>query len=118
MQIVEQRLFSSGLHILGEKPTPEQLQSYLEAYFDDTYSQQNFAQELSNSDLFARVEKKAEKEEELKQRFAQQQLITDLLMQTEDELTNLLRGLNGEYIPPCAGRRLTQGWGWSVAYRS
>ncbi|MBL1208396.1 magnesium chelatase subunit H [Geminocystis sp. GBBB08] len=103
LQIVEQRLFSSGLHILGEKPTPEQLQSYLEAYFNDTYSQQNFAQELSNSDLFARVEKKAEKEEELKQRFAQQQLITDLLMQTEDELTNLLRGLNGEYIPPAPG---------------
>ncbi|PHV64407.1 magnesium chelatase subunit H [Cyanobacterium aponinum] len=103
LQIVEQRLFSSGLHILGEKPTQEQLQSYLEAYFDDTYSQQNFAQELSNSDLFARVEKKAEKEEELKQRFAQQQLITDLLMQTEDELTNLLRGLNGEYIPPAPG---------------
>lgn len=103
LQIVEQRLFSSGLHILGEKPTPEQLQSYLEAYFDDTYSQQNFAQELNNSDLFARVEKKAEKEEELKQRFAQQQLITDLLMQTEDELTNLLRGLNGEYIPPAPG---------------
>ncbi|BAQ61163.1 protoporphyrin IX Mg-chelatase subunit H [Geminocystis sp. NIES-3708] len=103
LQIVEQRLFSSGLHILGENPNQEQLQSYLEAYFDDTYSQQNFAQELNNSDLFARVEKKAEKEEELKQRFAQQQLITDLLMQTEDELTNLLRGLNGEYIPPAPG---------------
>jgi len=103
LQIVEQRLFSSGLHILGEKPTQEQLQSYLEAYFDDTYSQQNFAQELNNSDLFARVEKKAEKEEELKQRFAQQQLISDLLMQTEGELTNLLRGLNGEYIPPAPG---------------
>ncbi|MGI0479249.1 cobaltochelatase subunit CobN [Geminocystis sp. CENA526] len=103
LQIVEQRLFSSGLHILGEKPNQEQLQSYLEAYFNDTYSQQNFSQELNNSDLFARVEKKAEKEEELKQRFAQQQLITDLLMQTEDELTNLLRGLNGEYIPPAPG---------------
>ncbi|BAQ64020.1 magnesium chelatase subunit H [Geminocystis sp. NIES-3709] len=103
LQIVEQRLFSSGLHILGEKPNPEQLQSYLEAYFNDTYSQKNFAQELNNSDLFARVEKKAEKEEELKQRFAQQQLISDLLMQTEDELTNLLRGLNGEYIPPAPG---------------
>ncbi|WP_373478508.1 magnesium chelatase subunit H [Geminocystis sp.] len=103
LQIVEQRLFSSGLHILGEKPNQEQLQSYLEAYFDDTYSQQNFAQELNNSDLFARVEKKAEKEEELKQRFQQQQLISDLLMQTDDELTNLLRGLNGEYIPPAPG---------------
>lgn len=55
--------------------------------------------------------KKAEKEEELKQRFAQQQLITDLLMQTEDELTNLLRGLNGEYIPAPGGDLLRDGAG-------
>lgn len=101
--IVEQRLFSSGLHILGEKPTQEQLQSYLEAYFNDTQAQENFNQELNQSDLFARVEKKELKQEELAQRFQQQQLITDLLMQTEDELTNLLRGLNGEYIPPAPG---------------
>ena len=103
LQIVEQRLFSSGLHILGEKPTPEQLQSYLEAYFNDTETQQDFAQELSQGDLFTRVEKKTLKEGELSQRFQQQQLITDLLMQTEDELTNLVRGLNGEYIPPAPG---------------
>ncbi len=103
LQVVEQRLFSSGLHILGEKPTEEQLQSYLEAYFDDTQAQQNFQTELDNSDLFERVEKKALKEEQLRERFEQQQLITNLLMQTEDELTNLLRGLNGEYIPPTPG---------------
>ena len=29
--------------------------------------------------------------------------IRDLLMQTDEELTNLLRGLNGEYIPPAPG---------------
>jgi magnesium chelatase subunit H len=29
--------------------------------------------------------------------------IRDLLAQTSDELTNLLRGLNGEYIPPAPG---------------
>lgn len=103
LQIVEQRLFSSGLHILGEKPNQEQLQSYLEAYFDDTYSQQDLQNELNQGDLFARVEKKALKQEELSQRFQQQQLISDLLMQTDDELTNLLRGLNGEYIPPAPG---------------
>lgn len=101
--VVEQRLFSSGLHILGEKPNEEQLKSYLEAYFNDSQQQAEFAKELDSSDLFARAEKKALKEEELKQRFEQQQLITNLLMQTEDELTNLLRGLNGEYIPPAPG---------------
>ena len=29
--------------------------------------------------------------------------IRDLLLQTTDEMTNLLRGLNGEYIPPAPG---------------
>jgi magnesium chelatase subunit H len=35
LQVVEQRLFSSGLHTLGESPTEEGLNSYLEAYFED-----------------------------------------------------------------------------------
>ena len=103
LQVVEQRLFSSGLHILGEKPTEEQLKSYLEAYFNDTDTQEKLQQDLTNESLLERVEKKQLNEEALKQRFSQQQLITDLLMQTDDELTNLLRGLNGEYIPPAPG---------------
>ncbi|WP_445626421.1 magnesium chelatase subunit H [Nostoc sp. DSM 114167] len=74
LQVLENRLFSSGLHTLGEAPNEEELKSYLEAYFG---------------------EDEGEKEEE--------KLIKDLLMQSTDELTNLLRGLNGEYIPPAPG---------------
>ncbi len=88
LQIVEQRLFSSGLHTLGEVPDQEALNSYLEAYFGEQKSEK---------------EVKKVSEEELEHRFQQQQLITDLLMQTGDEITNLLRGLNGEYIPPAPG---------------
>lgn len=101
--VLEQRLFSSGLHVLGENPTEEEIKSYLEAYFDDTSQQEEFQRELDRSDLFARVEKKTSRQEELQTRFQQQQLITELLLQTKDELTNLLRGLNGEYIPPAPG---------------
>ncbi|HEY9818091.1 MAG TPA: magnesium chelatase subunit H [Candidatus Obscuribacterales bacterium] len=78
LQVLEARLFSSGLHILGEAPNPEQVQGYLSAYFgdrpDDDQDQAAIAQE-----------------------------ITHRLAQTTDELTNLLRGLNGEYIPPAPG---------------
>ena len=74
LQVLENRLFSSGLHILGEAPNSEQMNSYLEAYFEEQ-----------------------EKEEE------QERVIQDLLMQNTDELRNLLRGLNGEYIPPAPG---------------
>ncbi|MEH2023324.1 magnesium chelatase subunit H [Nostoc sp.] len=75
LQVLENRLFSSGLHTLGEAPNEEELASYLEAYFGE--------------------ENEPHREEE--------KLITDLLMQSTDELTNLLRGLNGEYIPPAPG---------------
>ncbi|MBD2502095.1 magnesium chelatase subunit H [Anabaena azotica] len=75
LQVLENRLFSSGLHTLGEPPNEEELASYLEAYFGEGQT------------------KSPETEKQ----------ITDLLMQTTDELTNLLRGLNGEYIPPAPG---------------
>ena len=74
LQVLENRLFSSGLHILGHPPTSEELDSYLNAYFSEPI-----------------------------QPTQPTQLIQDLLAQTTDELTNLLRGLNGEYIPPAPG---------------
>ncbi|KAM3106381.1 cobaltochelatase subunit CobN [Phormidesmis sp. 146-20] len=77
LQILENRLFSSGLHTLGEPPNPEALETYLNAYFD---------QEILNSDQLLEADK-----------------IRNLLAQNTDELTNLLRGLNGEYIPPAPG---------------
>ncbi|MEL7035869.1 MAG: magnesium chelatase subunit H [Cyanobacteria bacterium J06592_8] len=79
LQIVEQRLFSSGLHTLGEAPTEEDLDSYLQAYFEG----QDTEIDLKNH--------------------PQAQIIRELLLQTTDELTNLLRGLNGEYVPPAPG---------------
>ncbi|MDZ8185613.1 MAG: magnesium chelatase subunit H [Nostoc sp. ChiSLP02] len=79
LQVLENRLFSSGLHTLGEQPNEEKLASYLEAYFGE-----------------ATPRREEEREEEAR-------LIKDLLMQSTDELTNLLRGLNGEYIPPAPG---------------
>jgi len=76
-QVLENRLFSAGLHTLGEPPNPEQMASYLQAYFGE-----ELPEDVVN--------------EEARQ-------IRDLLMQTGDELTNLLRGINGEYIPPAPG---------------
>ncbi|MDZ8104364.1 MAG: magnesium chelatase subunit H [Nostoc sp. DedQUE12a] len=87
LQVLENRLFSSGLHTLGERPNEEELGSYLEAYFGE---------EEEINEPQRRKERKEEREEE-------ERLIRDLLMQSTDELTNLLRGLNGEYIPPAPG---------------
>ncbi|OCQ99371.1 magnesium chelatase subunit H [Nostoc sp. MBR 210] len=74
LQVLENRLFSSGLHILGEAPNEEEMAAYLEAYFNEP-----------------------------QRRTEEERQIRDLLEQSTDELTNLLRGLNGEYIPPAPG---------------
>ncbi len=76
LQVLEQRLFSSGLHCFGETPTEEEITSYLNAYFAEGTTE--FTPEAETQ-------------------------IRELLLQTSDELTNLLRGLNGEYIPPAPG---------------
>ncbi|BAZ84783.1 magnesium chelatase subunit H [Dolichospermum compactum] len=84
LQVLENRLFSSGLHTLGEAPNQEELTGYLNAYFGEE-------NEPRRSE-----EHEERREEERKE-------ITRLLNQSTDELTNLLRGLNGEFIPPAPG---------------
>jgi magnesium chelatase subunit H len=101
LQVLETRLFSSGLHCLGDLPSAEQLSSYLEAYFGDELPHDAIAAVASGCDRT-----------QLEQQFTLNGLaaqldealtIRALLAQTSDELTNLLRGLNGEYVPPAPG---------------
>jgi len=152
LQVLENRLFSSGLHVLGQSPSAEQLQSYLAAYFGDELKPE-LVEDISNrygvrldqtSSTFAPPapgstqtdsegmaqfntypskpvtsppelvashflqkyywpEKKTDLLQ-LKAAKIQEALdICERLTQTPDELANLLRGLNGEYIPPAPG---------------
>lgn len=84
LQVLENRLFSSGLHVLGEAPNEEELTGYLDAYFG------------GENEPRRDEEHEEEREEERRE-------ITGLLNQSTDELMNLLRGLNGEFIPPAPG---------------
>ncbi|MEB3272526.1 MAG: magnesium chelatase subunit H [Prochlorothrix sp.] len=117
LQVLENRLFSSGLHILGQKPHPEQLETYLTAYFGDDLPEvalttlcyqpeqlQNWLQQQVTTLKRRKGELDSEAEvATLTAKVQEAQQIADLLNQTPDELTNLLRGLNGEYIPPAPG---------------
>ncbi|MBD2040358.1 magnesium chelatase subunit H [Microcoleus sp. FACHB-672] len=96
LQIVEQRLFSSGLHTFGEPPNEEALKSYLNAYFGEDNSGDAIKTAGSKNGNSSTNGGAIEK---LEAAFK----IQTLLAQTTDELTNLLRGLNGEYIPPAPG---------------
>ncbi|WP_035988553.1 magnesium chelatase subunit H [Leptolyngbya sp. KIOST-1] len=114
LQVLENRLFSSGLHILGQPPTAEELHSYLAAYFGDELPP-DLLQAMSQLTSASRSQELDAKIQTLKSKISpetwpqldakiQQGLdIGTLLAQTTDELTNLLRGLNGEYIPPAPG---------------
>ncbi len=100
LQVVEQRLFSSGLHCLGQPPTPEELDSYLDAYFGDRLTDTERTaiayQRQTDQYLLSLANGRGEI---LQTAFE----IRDLLQQTSDEITNLLRGLNGDYILPAPG---------------
>ncbi|CCQ56023.1 MULTISPECIES: magnesium chelatase subunit H [Crocosphaera] len=100
LQIVEQRLFSSGLHTLGEIPNQEQLDSYLEAYFGEKLTERERKAITSESPELQYILESANGRSETIQEAI---YIRDLLKRTPEELTNLLRGLNGEYIPPAPG---------------
>ncbi len=101
LQVLEQRLFSSGLHVLGNAPNQEHLKSYLEAYFDGDLSEVEIDGIVSRKD--AKTQRVLENDLVLSHRFEEAERIRDLLAQNTDEMTNLLRGLNGEYIPPAPG---------------
>ncbi len=101
LQELETRLFSSGLHVLGESPNSEQLGSYLRAYFGEELPEDAIASIATGTPA-------ADLQEQFQlngstPKLAEAIQIRSLLAQTGDELTNLLRGLNGEYIPPAPG---------------
>jgi magnesium chelatase subunit H len=83
LQVLENRLFSSGLHVFGMAPDAEEMESFVNAYFETSATDKS------------REKSQGRQEEE--------ETIRNLLNKSTDELTNLLRGLNGEYIPPAPG---------------
>lgn len=116
LQVLETRLFSSGLHVLGEAPSAEELQSYLSAYFGDGLPETVVELVVAGGDRAAALiayqaslrklppeQQSPMAESVLIERIDQAMMIRALLAQTTDELTNLLRGLNGEYILPAPG---------------
>ncbi|MBE7386024.1 MAG: magnesium chelatase subunit H [Leptolyngbya sp. SIO1E4] len=120
LQVLENRLFSSGLHVLGHAPEGAIRQSYLEAYFGETLkpavvealsSLEADDRDHTQWDAIAdtlllhhyREAADAPARGPARQRILEGLEICDRLAQTSDELTNLLRGLNGEYIPPAPG---------------
>jgi magnesium chelatase subunit H len=106
LQVLEQRLFSSGLHVLGAAPDAPALESYLQAYLGDRLPPPvvvAIAEGENPETVSQRCRQDGELSPAVAQTLAEAWLVRERLAQTPDELTNLLRGLNGEYIPPAPG---------------
>ncbi|MCU0568072.1 MAG: cobaltochelatase subunit CobN, partial [Oculatellaceae cyanobacterium Prado106] len=112
LQVLEQRLFSSGLHVLGNPPNDTEMLQYLKAYFGEDLPDEVLTMICDGK---TQAETGAAYLELLRQQYGDRFhhlpgerletaiAIRNLLHQNTDEITNLLRGLNGEYIPAAPG---------------
>ena len=117
LQLLENRLFSSGLHTLGEPPDAEQRLGYLKAYVGDGLDPALLEAiaalappgdgptlEHQAADLERRHPAPREADAEDRSRRLREALrISQLLARSTEEIDQLLRGLGGEYIPPAPG---------------
>ena len=114
LQLLESRLFSSGLHTLGLPPDQEQRLGYLRAYVGDALEPEllEAISRLTPAADQPMVRAQAAELEHLHPGFAsrdnRQRLLDALTRQPAAGAQHrrdhhLLRGLNGEYIPPAPG---------------
>ncbi|DBA83121.1 TPA: Magnesium chelatase [Trebouxia sp. C0005] len=118
LQVVEARLFSEGLHVLGQPPSPDKLGQYLEAYFGEGLSPEAIdVVSHSNGDSLEAIKAKLQRiysqnsastsgsrpAQEEEEKLGEAMHIRRLLHDNTEEMRSILRALNGEYIEPQAG---------------
>ena len=106
MRLLENRLFSEGLHVLGAPPTPAALTAYLTAYFQERLppSAANIiAGGASLEAARASLEAAFAASEGASDVIAEAVNIRDLLARANEELDAIVAGLSGEYIRPAPG---------------
>jgi len=107
--LLQERLFSSGLHTLGEKPSRKDIKAYLEAYFGDKMSSRDLSKVLDltveakeqDFNFFTWVEEifGGDRDEV----FEEAKAISSLLLETDKELDGVIELLDGGYIAPAPG---------------
>jgi len=122
LQIVSERLFSSGLHTFGAVPTDEELDSYLEAYFGERLSEEhrqiaistwkdsnqkdgmdgrNFLEQIIS--FFQGEQHNTEPKSNEEVLLEEASTIVSLLGRSSEEIDSLVKGLDGGYINPAPG---------------
>jgi magnesium chelatase subunit H len=113
--VLENRLFSEGLHVLGAAPTRETSAAYLEAYFGERLSAEavdavaGMGESDGVDDVRAALERAlklpppADAAAAADAALEEAVEIRSLLRRNVEELSGMLTVLNGEYLPPAVG---------------
>jgi magnesium chelatase subunit H len=120
LQLLENRLFSSGLHTLGQPPDQQQRLAYLKAYVGPALPEELLeaisrlkpaadepglrAQAAELERAYGAASGPGEPEAtNQRQRLLDALRVCQLLERSSEEIGHLLKGLAGEYIPPAPG---------------
>ncbi|CAG9464037.1 unnamed protein product [Pedinophyceae sp. YPF-701] len=111
LQVVESRLYSEGLHVLGSAPGSTELEQYLTAYFGDSLSADLVDEVVrARSVEAARValerafaQPDADVDDGVQEKVKEALEIRRLLELNSEELSSVSRALRGEFVPPAAG---------------
>jgi magnesium chelatase subunit H len=125
LNVLQDRLFSKGLHVLGSQPSDEELRSYLEAYFGEKLTEDALATVLSemNSTTQTSARSGPNLADQLVNWFQsitgkeptvpnidhdhtvvdEAIEIASLLYRSSEELDSVVHGLGGGYIRPALG---------------
>jgi len=115
LQVVENRLFSEGLHVIGNAPDQSGMEKYLSAYFGAKLPADAIARISTNSDATVdqvlqhlSIDRDSstgggDPGTHLREDISSAIEIRDLLSQNTEEMRSTVRALSGEYIPSVAG---------------
>ncbi|KAI8464745.1 MAG: CobN/magnesium chelatase [Monoraphidium minutum] len=125
LSTLENRLFSEGLHVLGTPPGPEAMAAYLAAYFGDRLPPAavdalaasagsmsgggggdggvQMARAVLERSFVAPAAGGAAARADAEAALEEAAAIRDLLMRNTEEVSGVLAGLEGRYVPPEAG---------------
>lgn len=101
-QLLEGRLFSSGLHVLGKPPSREESVEYLDAYFGDRVPRETL-ERLAAGESVAELARGADPESGAAVLLEEALSIVSLLARNGEELAGLTRALSGQWVQPAPG---------------
>ena len=107
---LEASLFSEGLHTLGEKPSGSEMKGYLMGCFEDTGGSrlpegviETLARNAPEREVVAECVRVGRDDDGVRQSIKEAQEIRELLNRNVEEMSGMLRALNGEYVLPAPG---------------